>query len=127
MISRLAVTLGLLAVAVGAAVFELKANVLVMNEQLSLVESAIRKERHKIQTLEADWAHVSRPDRLVQLAHEVGMVRAGVLHVASLDRIGRRAMLELTGLSFAVPLGQTGTGTFRVKPLSRSRDWEDWQ
>lgn len=125
MISRYAVTLIILCLAAGAGVFELKHSVAAMRDRLALVEHDIREEQRQIQTLAADWAHVTRPDRLVDLAREVGMVRANVLHVVKLDNIGRRAMLEMARYSVPVPLSESSEGIFRVKPpvrLSLARD-----
>lgn len=125
--ARFAFVLILLCVASGASVFELKNSVASMQKQLNRVNVDIAEEHRLIRTLEADWAHVTRPERLVQLAREVGMVRAGVQHVVSLSNIGRRAMLEMARYPVRVPLSAEAEGVFRVKPpLSMSLDRDIW-
>lgn len=108
-------------------VFKLKHSVAAMRDQLYRVEADIAEERRLLRTLEADWAHVTRPDRLMEMALDLGMVRASVQHVVKLERIETRAMFEMAKHRYTVPISQDAEGILRAKPpTGLAMGWDDW-
>ena len=71
-----------------------------------------------MRTLEADWAYLTRPDRLVAQAQALGMTRAGVTRIVDIERIGRRKQLELSRRPMPITLPSGGSAEFRVKPIA---------
>ena len=128
MMSRYTSALAALCVIAGAGVLELKHSVAAMRDQLARVEADIADEERQVRMLQADWAHVTRPDRLVELAHELGMVRAWVQHVIKLDHVSHRTSLQMAEYRVKIPLSEGAEGVLRIKPpATLSVDWDDAQ
>lgn len=115
---RPAILVGALAVLVAMAVFQLKLVVRERERELARIARAIQEERSRIRTLEADWAWLTRPERVTAQARQLGLepVRA--------DRLARVADLpDATALAFAgrtltVELAEGEAVELRFKPVS---------
>jgi len=118
MIPRYALGLILLIVVAAGSVFQLKYAVVRGKSELSRLEEAIEAERWQLRTLEADWAYLTRPDRLRRQAAKLDMRPATVARIVEPEQIGRMRQLELARTVRPAPLPSGEEVELRLKPVA---------
>jgi len=86
--------------------------------ELSRLEEAIEAERWQLRTLEADWAYLTRPDRLRRQAAKLDMRPATVARIVEPEQIGRMRQLELARTVRPAPLPSGEKVELRLKPVA---------
>lgn len=103
---------------VAMAVFQLKFVVRERERELAAIRRAIQEEQWRIRTLHADWAWLTRPERLVAQASQLGLepIRSDLLvRVADLPDA---TALAFAGRTLAVELDPGRLVELRFKPVS---------
>jgi hypothetical protein len=99
-----------------AATFVLKYEVRKQENEVARLHDAIVEQRWVRQTLRADLAFLTRPDRITMQAIQTGMVPLRPDRLASIVEIPRDDQFELAGhaVPFSLPTG--GTLELKFKP-----------
>ncbi|MCB1971227.1 MAG: hypothetical protein H6851_09310 [Geminicoccaceae bacterium] len=118
MMTRQIASLLMLTLLVAAGVFHLKYSVVRLNSELTLLDADIEEARWQISTLEADWAYLTRPERLSMLAGQIGMHPASVGRIIQVEQIGRMKQLELARRPIPIILPSGGEAALRFKPVA---------
>jgi cell division protein FtsL len=100
-------------------VYVLKYQVRQFERELTRLEYAAASERRAIQNLRAEWAFLTRPERLASLAAQhLDLRPAQPYQIVSIDRIARRRNVELAARSFTAVLPSGDTVPWRLKPVT---------
>lgn len=121
MMTRQIAVLLLFTVLVAAGVFHLKYSVVRLGAELARLDADIEETRWEIATLEADWAYLTRPERLGRQASVLDMVPASAGRIVDIEQIGRMRQLELSRDSIPFVLPSGGEAAFLAKPIYRFR------
>ncbi|HET6467586.1 MAG TPA: hypothetical protein VFG43_04325 [Geminicoccaceae bacterium] len=114
---RYLMTALVLVVSAAAAVFQLKYEVVRLERELAGLEAQLHSERWTLQTRRADWAYLTRPDRLALQAPQLGMQPARAERIVSVSQIGDRQQIELARNPVDVPLPSGAAVQLRLKPI----------
>ncbi len=80
-----------LATAVGFGLFQVKYKVQTLEEDLKRLNAAITTEQEQLHVLNAEWAHLNRPDRLEKLsARHLHLRQPTVEQIGTLDTLAAR-------------------------------------
>lgn len=115
---RPTIALGGVVLVVAMAVFQLKFVVRERERELAVTRRAIEEERWRIRTLHADWAWLTRPERIVAQARQLGLepMRSDLLvRVADLPDA---TALAFAGRTLTVELDPGQAIELRFKPIS---------
>lgn len=110
----------LVALIIGAAVslFHIKYAVVAAESEISRIEQDIEAEHWRLSTLEADWAHLARAERLAAQAKALGMVPTTLERFVSAEQIGDYSHLRLAREPRPAALPEGQAILFRVKPVA---------
>lgn len=107
-----------LSLGAAAATFHLKHAVRDLEREIAKVETEIARERWAVQAAAADLAYLTRPERLVMQAEQLGMVPARGSRVVAADQIVTEQQIRLAKLSVKPATLPSGTTVaLRTKPL----------
>jgi hypothetical protein len=120
-ITRYVPVLAVLIVAAATSLFQLKYAVVAAEGEIARIEAEIEAERWRLKTLEADWAHLARAERLSRQAGALGMAPVTLDRVVEARQIGdyRQLLLARRPLPAELPSGQAIQ--LRVKPVTAFR------
>jgi hypothetical protein len=113
-----------LAVGAAAATFQLKYAVRDLERELAAAESRIERERWAIQAARADLEYLTRPDRIVMQASQLGMVEARGGRVASAAQLPDWEQLQWSKAPMPAILPSGGTAELRIKPFVPTIDFD---
>jgi hypothetical protein len=106
----------LLAVGAAAATFQLKYAVRDLERELVAVRSAVELERWAVQAARADLEYLTRPDRIVLQAGQLGMVPARGGRLAGADQLPDWLQLQWARVPTPALLPSGVAVEFRAKP-----------
>lgn len=106
-----------LIVLAATSLFNIKYAVVAAEGEISRIEQEIEAERWRLRTLEADWAHLARADRLSAQARALGMAPATLSRVVEARQIGDFRHLQLAREPRLAELPTGAVIEFRVKPV----------
>lgn len=111
--------------ALGAAalVFQLKGTVRELERELARTERTIEESRWRLQTLKADHAFLSRPERLALQAAQLGMVPATASRLVAVQAIARGQPQEepaARSVAVVLPSGERTELRFKPSPAGRT-------
>jgi len=118
MIQRYVPVLALVIVAAAVSLFQLKYAVVAAEGEISRIEQEIEAERWRLRTLEADWAHLARSERLAAQARALGMVPMTLARVVVAGDIGDHRHLAMSRRILPAELPSGQAISFRVKPVT---------
>ncbi len=118
MIQHYVPILTILIVMAATSLFNLKYAVVAAEGEISRIEQEIEAERWRLRTLEADWAHLARVDRLAAQARALGMAPATLDRVVEAAQIGDYRLLQLARQPRPAELPEGVQLEFRVKPVT---------
>jgi|GEM_PF-1560329 len=118
MIRRYVPILAVLFVLAATSLFNVKYAVVAAEGEISRIEQEIEAERWRLRTLEADWAHLARAERLATQARALGMAPATLDRVVEAAQIGDWRLLQLARQPRPAELPQGEQLEFRVKPVT---------
>ena len=108
-----------IAILAACGVYALKNHVQVLEKQLVKVERMIEKERIEIKRLRAEWATLSRPERLARLsATHLKLQPAEPRQIVSIADIPMRDRLGEDGPALVSSVAPTGGTIQPLAPLS---------
>ena len=109
---------GLLLAALGACgVYVLKYEVRQREGELVELRRGAALERQMIQTLRAEWAFLTRPERLAEQADQLALRPADPRQIAKVGDIAEQRRLELAQTPFSALLPSGSEVTLRFKPM----------
>ena len=117
MIRRYVPVLTVLIILAATSLFHVKYAVVAAEGEISRIEQEIEAERWRLRTLEADWAHLARADRLSAQARSLGMVPANLVRVVEPRQIGDYRHLQLARQPKPAELPTGAVIELRVKPV----------
>jgi hypothetical protein len=117
MMKRYVPVLVILIVIAATSLFNVKYAVVAAEGEISRIEQEIEAERWRLRTLEADWAHLARADRLSGHARALGMAPATLARVVEARQIGDYRHLQLARDPKLAELPTGALIEFRVKPV----------
>lgn len=109
--------LTILIVIAATSLFHIKYAVVAAEGEISRIVQEIEAERWRLRTLEADWAHLARAERLSAHARALGMAPATLDRVVEASQIGDFRHLQLARQPRPAALPSGDTIEFRVKPV----------
>jgi cell division protein FtsL len=109
--------LTILIVVAATSLFHIKYAVVAAEGEISRIVQEIEAERWRLRTLEADWAHLARAERLSAQARVLGMAPATLDRVVEASQIGDFRHLQLARQPRQAVLPSGDTIEFRVKPV----------
>ncbi len=115
---RPVIALGGAALLVAMAVFQLKFVVRERERELAATRRAIQEERWRIQTLHADWAWLTRPERIVAQARQLGLEPIRAERMARVADLPDAAVLAFAGRTLTVELDPGQAVELRFKPAT---------
>lgn len=118
MIQRYVPILTVLIILAATSLFHVKYAVVAAEGEISRIEQEIEAERWRLRTLEADWAHLARAERLTVQARALGMAPATLERVIVAEEIGDYRMLQLARTPRPAELPGGEQLEFRVKPVT---------
>lgn len=117
MIAKLAIGGCVLAAAVVYGVFAVKHEVRLQERELAGLRQQLQEERHRIQVLRADWAYLTRPERLAEQAGQLALQPARPDQIVALSAIPDRMRVRHAGRDWPAALPSGGEIELRLKPL----------
>jgi hypothetical protein len=105
-----------LALAGAAAVFEIKGTVREVERELQRTERAIDDAHWRLQTLKADYAYLTRPERLAVQAEQLGMVPGTSARLVAVHAIAKDTQLAFAAKVVPVVLNTGEQVELRFKP-----------
>lgn len=106
-----------LSVGAAAATFQLKHAVRDLERELTAVQAQIAQERWAAQSARADLAYLTRPDRLVMQAEQLGMVPARGGRLMQAEQILTHEQIQLANTPpMAAMLPSGAEVSLRVRP-----------
>lgn len=118
MIQRYVPVLIIVIVLAATSLFQVKYAVVAAEAEISRIEQEIEAERWRLRTLEADWAHLARSDRLAVQARALGMAPMTLARVIDARAIGDHRQLALSRRILPAELPSGQAISFRVKPVA---------
>ena len=104
-----------LTVAVSYGIYEIKYDVIELEQELGRLNQELIAEREAVKVLKAEWSYLNRPERLERLAARyLELGPAPVRGLASLDELPRRPVPGAKGEAALVP-------SVAVPPLPRAK------
>lgn len=117
---RLTIFTGMAALACAVVVFEFKGTVRTIDRQIVSTNREIEQQRWRLQTLRADYAYLTRPERLAMQAAQLGMVPASTRQMTQVTSIAFDSQVAFAGRALPVTLPGGETVELRFKPTSAS-------
>lgn len=108
--------LALLAVVAAVFVFQLKGTVREVERELAQTRRAIDEANWRRQSLEADFAYLTRPERLAMQAQGLDMVPGTSRELVTAEGVAPDQLLQLEGRVLAVSLADGAPVQLRLKP-----------
>jgi hypothetical protein len=105
-----------LSVGAAAATFQLKHAVRDLERSLAEVDAAIVQERWAIQSARADLAYLTRPERLVLQAEQLGMVPARGTRLVQAEQILTHQQLHFANAAMPATLPSGAEVSLRLRP-----------
>ena len=118
MIQRYIPILTVLLILAATSLFNVKYAVVAAEGEISRTLQEIEAERWRLRTLEADWAHLARAERLAAQARALGMAPATLDRVVEAAQIGDYRLLQLARAPRPAELPEGEPLQFRVKPVT---------
>ena len=118
MMQRYVPILTILIILAATSLFNVKYAVVAAEGEISRTLQEIEAERWRLRTLQADWAHLARADRLATQARALGMAPATLERVVQAEQIGDYRLLQLARHPRPAELPEGGQLEFRVKPVT---------
>jgi cell division protein FtsL len=118
MIQRYVPILTVLLVLAATSLFNVKYAVVAAEGEISRIEQEIEAEHWRLRTLEADWAHLARAERLAAQARALGMAPVTLDRVVEAEQIGDYRLLQLARQPRLAELPEGEQLEFRVKPVT---------
>jgi len=118
MIQRYVPILTILLILAATSLFNVKYAVVASESEISRIEQEIEAEHWRLRTLEADWAHLVRADRLAAQARALGMAPVTLDRVVEAAQIGDYRLLQLARQPRPAELPEGAQLQFRVKPVT---------
>ena len=118
MIQRYVPILTILLILAATSLFNVKYAVVASESEISRIEQEIEAEYWRLRTLEADWAHLVRADRLAAQARALGMAPVTLDRVVEAAQIGDYRLLQLARQPRPAELPEGAQLQFRVKPVT---------
>ncbi len=109
--------LSLLIILAATSLFHVKYAVVAAEGEISRIEQEIEAEHWRLRTLEADWAHLARAERLSVQARALGMAPATLGRVVEARQIGDYRHLQLARQPRPAALPSGAVVELRVKPV----------
>lgn len=116
---RYVLTAVLLSVGAAAATFQLKHQVRKVERELGEVGDAIAQERWLARAARADLAYLTRPERLVLQAEQLGMVPVRGSRLVQASQIPTQDQVRFANAAVAATLPSGAEVALRLKPLPR--------
>jgi hypothetical protein len=114
---RYLVTAIVLSLGAAGATFQLKHAVRERERELARIEAQIARERWAVQAARADLAYLTRPDRLVMQAEQLGMVPVRGTRLMQAGQIVPWQQLQLAKAPVATTLPSGTEVELRLKPM----------
>ena len=111
------ITAACLSLGAAAATFQLKHAVRGLERQLGEVEAQIAREHWALQSARADLAFLTRPERLVLQAEQMGMVPVRGTRLVQVDAIVPWTQLQLAKAPLPATLPSGAEVSLRLKPM----------
>jgi hypothetical protein len=111
------ITAACLSLGAAAATFQLKHAVRGLERQLAAVEAQIAREHWTLQSARADLAFLTRPERLVLQAEQLGMVPVRGTRLVQVDAIVPWNQLQLAKAPMPTTLPSGAEISLRLKPM----------
>ena len=118
MTQRYVFVLAGLIVLAAVSLFNIKYAVVAAEGEIARMEQQIEAERWLLRTLEADWAHLARAERLAAQAQALNMAPATLTRFVRAEQIGDYRHLRLAREARALELPSGQTIRVRVKPVA---------
>jgi len=118
MIQHYVPILTILLILAATSLFNVKYAVVAAEGEISRIEQEIEAEHWRLRTLEADWAHLVRADRLAAQARALGMAPVTLDRVVEAAQIGDYRLLQLARQPRPAELPEGAQLQFRVKPVT---------
>src|SRR5262245_37879927 len=106
-----------LAVAAAAVVFQIKGTVREVEREIRRTERAIDEASWRLQTLKADYAYLTRPERLALQARQLGMVPGTSTEIAAVEAIAFAGQSQFSDKVIPVQLRTGAQLELRFKPV----------
>ncbi len=106
-----------LSVGAAAATFQLKHKVRAVERELGEVGGAIAQERWLARSARADLAYLTRPERIVMQAEQLGMVPVRGGRLMEPGQIPTQDQLQFANAALAATLPSGAEVALRLKPL----------
>ena len=113
-------TAACLTVGAAAATFHLKHAVRDLERNLAATEARIAQERWAVQSARADLAYLTRPERIVMQAQQLGMVPARGDRLVQADQILTFRQLQFAKAQMPAVLPSGAEVSLRGKPLPQA-------
>lgn len=113
---RPAIAVGATALLLAMAVFQLKFVVRERERELAQTRRSIEEQRSRIRTLAADWAWLTRPERVTAQARQLGLEPMRADRLARADDLPDATALAFAGRRLTVELGDGLAVELRFKP-----------
>ncbi len=114
---RYLATVALLSVGAAAATFQLKYAVRDLDRELARTRAEITRELWAVQSTRADLAYLTRPERLVLQAGQLGMVPARGTRLVEIGQILPWQQLQWAGARMLATLPSGAEVPLRPKPM----------
>jgi cell division protein FtsL len=118
---KLAIGGGLFVAVVVYGVFAVKHEVRQLERELAGLRQEVQQERHRLQVLRADWAYLTRPERLAEQAGQLELAPARPDQIMALSTIPDRLRVRHAGREWPAALPSGGEIELRLKPLLPAR------
>ncbi|SNB56153.1 hypothetical protein SAMN07250955_101522 [Arboricoccus pini] len=115
---RLTIFTGMAALACAVVVFEFKGTVRTIDRQIVSTSREIEQQKWRLQTLRADYAYLTRPERLAMQAAQLGMVPASTKAMTQISAIALDSQVAFADRAVPVTLPGGETVELRFKPAS---------
>lgn len=104
---RLILLSALILVGLGATLYQVKTGIDERQDRLQLLELRISDTKRDIAVLEAEWAYLSRPERVMMLSGDLLQMKP----------IGQDRILPLDAIPMRIEFGQTGLKKIVFNPV----------
>jgi hypothetical protein len=114
-----------MAAVLAVVVFEMKGEVREVDRAIARTRGEIEDATWRLQSLRADYAFLTRPDRIARQAEQLGMVRGTASEITLVDGIGRDLQLRFEEKVVPVHLPGGKELALRFKP-AKLADLKAW-
>ena len=118
------VSAAILAVGAAAATFQLKYAVRDLEHELAATERRIEQQRWALQAAEADLEYLTRPDRIVLQAAQLGMVEARGGKIAEVARLPDWAQVQWSNVQMPAVLPSGAAVELRGRPITPAAEFD---